>query len=201
MEKTRKKLRLTIEMDIDIDPDEYPDLTVKEVEKSIIIQDSDVIDGFEITTYHPDLDNTSDFFLKNGVIVQKELISESQTEEIDYKHEVIDSVDKEFQAYESDLLDGKKTAEEVFCNSYQTAVKTEFRDTICGEAEFDDKVYKALYQEKGAILEGLYQDFLTQPEGCINSFGMTKQQVVDYCYRYFSDIMNEQDESPQMQMG
>ena len=27
--------------------------------------------------------------------------------EIDYKHEVIDSVDKEFQAYEADLLDGK----------------------------------------------------------------------------------------------
>ena len=122
-------------------------------------------------------------------------------QEIDYKHEVIDSVDQEFKAYEADLLDGKKTAEEVFCNSYQTTVKTEFRDTICGEAEFDDKVYKALYQEKGSILEGLYQDFLTQPEGCINSFGMTKREVIDYCYRYFNDIMNGQDEAPQMQMG
>lgn len=126
---------------------------------------------------------------------------QQEAKEIDYKHEVIDSVDKEFQAYEADLLDGKKTAEEVFCNSYQTTVKTEFRDTICGEAEFDGNVYKALYQEKGAILEGLYQDFLTQPEGCINSFGMTKQQVIGYCYRYFSDIMNEQDETPQMGMG
>ena len=121
--------------------------------------------------------------------------------EIDYKHEVIESVDKEFKAYEADLLDGKKTAEEVFCNSYQTTVKTEFRDTICGEEEFDDKVYKALYQEKGSILENLYQDFITQPEGCINSFGMTKQEVIGYCYRYFSDIMNEQDETPQMGMG
>ena len=199
MEQTRKKLRLTIEMDIDTD--EYTNLTADEVAKSIILQDSDVVDGFEITTNHPDLENTSDFVLSNGVIVQKELICETQSEDIDYKHEVIDSVDQEFKAYEADLLDGKKTAEEVFCNSYQTTVKTEFRDTICGEAEFDDKVYKALYQEKGAILEGLYQDFITQPEGCINSFGMTKQQVIDYCYRYFNDIMNEQDESPQMQMG
>ena len=199
MEQTRKKLRLTIEMDIDTD--EYTNLTADEVAKSIILQDSDVVDGFEITTNHPDLENTSDFVLSNGVIVQKELISETQSEDIDYKHEVIDSVDQEFKAYEADLLDGKKTAEEVFCNSYQTTVKTEFRDTICGEAEFDDKVYKALYQEKGAILEGLYQDFITQPEGCINSFGMTKQQVIDYCYRYFNDIMNEQDETPQIQMG
>lgn len=122
-------------------------------------------------------------------------------EKIDYKHEVIESVDQEFKVYEANLLDGKKTAEEVFCNSYQTTVKTEFRDTICGEAEFDSNVYKALYQEKGSILEGLYQDFLTQPEGCINSFGMTKQQVVDYCYRYFNDIMSEQDEEPQMGMS
>ena len=186
---------------MDIDTDEYTNLTADEVAKSIILQDSDVVDGFEITTNHPDLENTSDFVLSNGVIVQKELISETQSEDIDYKHEVIDSVDKEFKAYEADLLDGKKTAEEVFCNSYQTTVKTEFRDTICGEEEFDDKVYKALYQEKGAILEGLYQDFITQPEGCINSFGMTKQEVINYCYRYFGDIMNEQDEAPQMQMG
>lgn len=121
--------------------------------------------------------------------------------DVDYKHEVIESVDQEFKAYEADLLDGKKSAEEVFCNSYQTTVKTEFRDTICGEAEFEEKVYKALYQEKGSILEGLYQDFLTQPEGCINSFGMTKQQVIGYCYRYFNDIMNEQGEGPQMKMG
>jgi hypothetical protein len=95
MEKARKKIRLTIEMYIDTD--EYPNLTAKEVEQSIILQDSDVIDGFEITTCHPDLDNTSDFVLKNGVIVEKELISEVQSEEIDYKQEVIDSVDDDFE--------------------------------------------------------------------------------------------------------
>ena len=121
--------------------------------------------------------------------------------EIDYKHEVIDSVDKEFQAYEADLLDGKKTAEEVFCNSYQTTVKTEFRETICGEAEFDDKVYKALYQEIGKILDELHQDFVSAPHASVNSFGETGFFIEDYCNRYHGEIMNEQDETPQMGMG
>ena len=197
MEKTRKKLRLTIEMDIDTD--EYPNLTADEVAKSIILQDSDVVDGFEITTNHPDLENTSDFVLSNGVIAQKELISEEQSEEIDYKHEVIDSVDKEYKAYETELLRG--TPEEVYAHSYESMVKTEFRETICGGVEFEDKVYKALYQEKGKILDELHQDFIVSPEASVNSFGETEFFIKDYCNRYHGEIMNEQDEAPQMQMG
>ena len=197
MEKTRKKLRLTIEMDIDTD--EHPNLTAKEVEQSIILQDSDVVDGFEITTCHPDLDNTSDFVLSNGVIVQKELISEEQSEEIDYKHEVIEIVDQEFKAYEAELLKG--TTENVFCHSYETSVKTEFREAICGEVEFDDNVYKALYQEKGKILENLHQDFIGQSHASVNSFEETGIFIEDYCNRYHKEIMNEQDEAPQMGMG
>ena len=118
---------------------------------------------------------------------------------IDYKHEVIDSTDKEFKVYEEELLKG--TVEEVYCHSYETSVKTEFRDVICGEVEFDDNVYKALYQEKGKILEGLHQDFIGQPHASVNSFGETGFFIEDYCNRYYKEIMNEQDEAPQMQMG
>ena len=198
MEKARKKIRLTIEMYIDTD--EYPNLTAKEVEQSIILQDSDVIDGFEITTCHPDLDNTSDFVLKNGVIVAKELISEVQSEEIDYKQEVIDSVGKEFKEYEESLL--KRSSEEVYCHSYETAVKTELCDTIFVEVEFDDNVYKALHHEKGRILEGLYQDFIGQPNASVNSFEEAKIFIEDYCNRYYGeDILQNYPLAPQMGMG
>ena len=83
------KIRLTVEMDVDIDTEEYPDLTEEEVKKAIVIQDSDVIDGFEITTNHPYYDNTNDFFLRNGVIVKKELITAEQ----EHKKEVDEATD------------------------------------------------------------------------------------------------------------
>ena len=119
--------------------------------------------------------------------------------EIDYKHEVIDSVDKEYKAYETELLKG--TPEEVYCHSYETSVKTELRDAICGEVEFEDKVYKALYQEICKILDDLHQDFISSPHSSVNSFGETGFFIEDYCNRYYKDIMNEQDETPQMGMG
>ena len=117
---------------------------------------------------------------------------------INYKYEVIDSVDEEFKVYESELLKG--TPEGVYCHSYETWVKTELRDAICGEVEFDYNVYKALYQEKGKILEGLHQDFIGQPRASVNSFGETGFFIEDYCNRYYKEIMNEQAEAPQMQM-
>jgi hypothetical protein len=80
-------------------------------------------------------------------------------------------------------------------------VKTELRDAICGEVEFEDKVYKALYQEIGKILDELHQDFISSPHASVNSFGETEFFIEDYCNRYYKGIMNEQDETPQMGMG
>ena len=191
------KIRLTIEMDIAVD--EYPNLTADEVAKSIILQDSDMIDGFEITTNHPDLENNSDFVLSNGAIVRKELVPEVQSEEIDYKHEVIESVNREFKAYEAELL--SRTPEEVYAHSYESMVKTEFREAICSEVTFDDNVYKALYQEKGRILEELHQDFIVSPEASVNSFAETGIFIEDYCNRYHGEIMCERSEDTGMSMS
>lgn len=83
------KIRLTVEMDVDIDTEEYPDMTEEEVRKAVVIQDSDVVDGFEITTSHPHYDNTNDFFLSNGVIVKKELITAEQ----EHRKEVDEATD------------------------------------------------------------------------------------------------------------
>ncbi len=83
------KIRLTLEMDVDIDAEEYPDMTEEEVRKAVVIQDSEVIDGFEITTRHPHYDNTNDFFLSNGVIVKKELITAEQ----EHRKEVDEATD------------------------------------------------------------------------------------------------------------
>lgn len=129
---------------------------------------------------------------------EKEVVESVET---DYKHEVIESVDKEFKAYEADLLDGSKTVEEVYAHSYESMVKAELRDTICGEVEFNDNVYKALYEERGKILEGLHQDFVGQPHASVNSFEETGFFIEDYCNRYHGEIMREPSEDTGMSMG
>ena len=255
------KIRLTIEMDIDAG--EHPNIT-EEVKNAVVLRDSDAVDGFEITTDDSRFDNTSDFFLKNGKIVEKELLTgdnplrltekrkaellrgfvgwfmdhqtsdeglfrdlhievgmsqeeiemygidlsyefdsayrrENDNNEIDYKHEVIASVEQEFKAYEADLL--SRTVEEVYAHSYESMAKTEFREAICGEVTFDDNVYKALYQEKGRILEELHQDFIVSPEASVNSFAETGFFIEDYCRRYHDEIMRESLEDTGMSMS
>ena len=251
----QSKIRLAIEMDIDAG--EHPNITEEEVKNAVVLRDSDAVDGFEITTDDSRFDNTSDFFLKNGRIVEKELLTgdgnlqltekrktellqgfvgwflDHQTSdeglfrdlhievgmtqeeielygidlshefdsvycrgtdnaEIDYKHEVIASVEQEFKAYEADLL--SRTVEEVYAHSYESMAKTEFYVALCDGWNFDDKVYKALYQERGKILEELHQDFIESPEASVNSSGGTIFFIKDYCNRYHREIMNEKDE-------
>lgn len=75
------KIELKIIADIDIDQDEYPNITPETVLDSVRVYESDVVDGFEITTSIKGLDNTSDFFLKNAVLEEKQLIDEQELSE------------------------------------------------------------------------------------------------------------------------
>ena len=116
---------------------------------------------------------------------------------IDYLHEVIASAEKEYKAYEADLLKG--TPEDVYCHSYETTVKTELCDGVCGEVEFGENVYKALYQKRGKILEDMYMAFIGDlTANLFNKHGV-KRFVEEYCEQEYPEIMNES--SPQMGMG
>ncbi len=76
------KVRLTVELDIEIDRDEYPNITAEEILKGIKIIDDDGVDGFDILTDIPGYDCTSDFFLKNGVIKHRQLLRD-QVQDVD----------------------------------------------------------------------------------------------------------------------
>lgn len=75
------KIELKIIADIDIDKDEYPDITPETVLDGVRVYESDSVDGFEITTSINGLDNTQDFFLKNAVLEGKQLIDEQELSE------------------------------------------------------------------------------------------------------------------------
>ena len=75
------KIKLKIIADLDIDQDEYPNITPETVLDGVRAYESDVVDGFEITTSIKGLDNTQDFFLKNAVLEEKQLIDEQELSE------------------------------------------------------------------------------------------------------------------------
>lgn len=75
------KIEFKITADVEIDQEEYPDITPEKILESIRIYESDVIDGFEVTTSINGLDNTSAFFLKNAVLEEKQLIAEQESSE------------------------------------------------------------------------------------------------------------------------
>ena len=71
------KTLLTVEFDMEINKEEYPELTEKQVLDGIVLYDDDVVDGLVLSTSINGYDNTNDFFLKNAKIVKKELASET----------------------------------------------------------------------------------------------------------------------------
>lgn len=64
----KANIQLVISAEIEYDDDDYVGIEPSDVLSHITIQESDVIDGFEITTNIDGLDNTTDFFLQNAVI-------------------------------------------------------------------------------------------------------------------------------------
>lgn len=74
-----QRVQIIIEADIDEESlaekskNNLP-ITPENVLQAIILQDSDRIDGFEVTTSLPGFDCAFDFFLCNGKITSKKLI-------------------------------------------------------------------------------------------------------------------------------
>ena len=123
--------------------------------------------------------------------------------DVDYKHEVIESVDKEFKA---SMTDGK-TLEEVFDESYEIHIKTAIKDAVCEEC-LTPEIYKALYQKKGEILQTLYDGYQADPSASVTTNTDAEEFIERYCNQNYPEIMNgedaeclQEDESPVPAMG
>lgn len=73
-----QKIRVIVEAEIDEEIMKECGCDISDVRNGIRIYDSDIIDGFELTTSICGCDNTSDFFLKNGEIKKVELLNDGK---------------------------------------------------------------------------------------------------------------------------
>ena len=114
----------------------------------------------------------------------------NSVKEIDYEAEVIKSVNTEFEVYKADML--SKSAEDIFNENYKIHVMTELKEVIGEGAQdgyLEEEHYKALYEERGSILTGLYDDFIGDEYASVNSYGETAEFIKNYCEQYHQSAL------------
>ena len=106
--------------------------------------------------------------------------------QIDYENEVIESVKTEYDAFQDEMLNS--SPQTVFENSYKTHLYTDFSEVIqYGKEYLTDKEFQALYEERGHILNSLYDDYIKQESYSVETYGDTAHFIKDYCEKYHNN--------------
>ncbi len=124
---------------------------------------------------------------------EDECPNHEKTEPDDYKQAVREIVEKEFADFKTEMTDGK-TPQEVFYQSRRIFIMSEMHDSICNSMEYDDEVYKALYQERGHILKSLHSEFEELDDMCLGTPGDAAEFIENYCNENHADIMQGEDD-------
>lgn len=107
--------------------------------------------------------------------------------EINYEIEVKNSLIAEYDEFKAELT--KRSPEEVFEKNYQIGAYNSFSSVIENmEAYFTEDDYKALYEERGAILGNLYDEFLDTDGFSVEDYDETVEFIKDYCQCFHSEI-------------
>lgn len=134
-------------------------------------------------------------YFNEKVSVMNSVKDNFDRKEIDYEAEVIKSVNTVFEVYKADVL--SRSPEDIFYENYKIHVFTELKDVIDTGTEngyLGKEHYRALYEDRGSILTGLYDDYLDREYSSINKNGDTAEFIKDYCEYYHADAMTEKEQ-------
>ncbi len=107
--------------------------------------------------------------------------------QIDYESEVIESVKNEYDNFQAEML--KSKPKKVFHNSYKINLYNEFSEVIqSGKEYLSDNDFKALYEDKGHILDSLYDDYIGSENYSVETYGDTAMFIKDYCESAHNEI-------------
>ncbi len=117
------------------------------------------------------------------------------TEQIDYRREVVDSVNKEFDAFYYEQM--QKSKEDIFANAHKIFAYTALKDFITAEeSQFSDDIhYRCLYEEKDSILALLYDEYRRNEYASLATSGDILEFIEDdYNAIYHEGILEEAEE-------
>ncbi len=110
-----------------------------------------------------------------------------ETDNVNYEVEVINSVVAEFDEFKTKML--QSSTEEVFLNNYKIHLFNEFSEVIqYGKEYLTDKEFKALYEDRGHILNSLYDDYCGSENYSVETYVDTAAFIKDYCEAYHNEI-------------
>ena len=113
---------------------------------------------------------------------EQENIEDSQNSDgIDYRQEVIESVSKEYTAFYDEVKEIEPN--ELFANGEKMMWYKNFAEVICESELVTDDVFKALYKDRGQILKNLYDDYREYNDKDLSSFGYIAKFIESYCER------------------
>lgn len=119
---------------------------------------------------------------------------DNETKVYDYETAVIESVREEFEAYKADVL--TRTPEDIFRENYKIHAFTEFKDVIeGGSTDFgylQQEYYGALFEERGSILQGLYNDYIDDEYVSIATGSDTAEFIMNYCERHHASALSSE---------
>ena len=117
------------------------------------------------------------------------------TEHIDYRQEVIDSVNKEFNNFYD--IEMQKSKVEIFADAHKIFAYTALKDFITAEEPQlgDDRHYRCLYAEKDSILALLYDEYRRNEYASLATSGDVLEFIEDdYNAIYHEGILEEAEE-------
>ena len=136
-------------------------------------------------------------YFNEKVSVMNSVKDNFDRKEIDYEAEVIKSVNAEFEVYKADVL--SRSPEDIFYENFKIHVFTELKDAIDTGTEngyLGKEHYRALYEERGSILTGLYDDFVGSEYASVNSYTDTAEFIRDYCEHYHKSVLHDEVKMP-----
>ncbi len=100
-------------------------------------------------------------------------------EKSDYSKAVIDSVEKEFDRFREDMISQPQI--NVFYSCYKILSFGEHKEVIQTGDYLSDDEYQILYEERGQILENLYNDGLDNETADLDSYADVARHISNYC--------------------
>lgn len=192
------KIEFKITADVEIDQKKYPNITPEMILDGIRIYESDVIDGFEVTTSINGLDNTSDFFLKNAAIEEKHLILDEDLNEaprmktqreniilkaiVQYKDDtVIIKFPSDYDISKQLLSVGiEKKAGDIHISDNED---DEIRVKLYSDSDLGNKLIPLFHEDSTLVTVRVAVDLLTKA-----SVEVKEQMETDIVFDYYTDI-------------
>jgi len=101
---------------------------------------------------------------------------------INYRTEVTSLVYDEFEEFKKQTLELPPA--ELFYKNFEIYVKSELLATLQESNELTEREYKSLLEERGNILQNLYDDFIGEEYASVNSYAESADFIRDYCKDY-----------------